>query len=77
MRRSGQLFAVNTHDPFRAQRLGELESLAVGIGYDLCEPIVIAQINEQDPAMIANAVAPSGQANGNADVAVSKRAAGV
>ena len=52
--------AVNPHNPFRTQRLGELERLAVGIGHDLGEPIVVAQIDEQDPAMVADAVAPSG-----------------
>ena len=58
-RRAPTDLAVNADHPLRAQRLGELERLAVGIGHDLREPIVIAQIDEQDPAMIANAVAPA------------------
>src|SRR5262245_56581777 len=38
--------AVDAHIPFRAQGLRQLEGLAVGIGYDLREAIVIPQIYE-------------------------------
>ena len=69
--------AVNADHPLRAQRLGELERLAVGIGHDLREPIVIAQIDEQHPAMVADAMAPARQPDGGADIAVAKRAAGM
>ena len=69
--------AVDPHDPFRAQRFGELERLAVGIGHYLREPVMVPQIDEQNPAMIANAMAPAGQANGLANIALAKRAAGM
>src|SRR5437868_2362226 len=69
--------AVNAHYPFRTQRLGELKSLAVRIGYDLCEPVVVAQVYEEDPAMIADAMAPTREPYRCADIAVAKRAAGV
>ena len=58
-RRTPTHLAVNADHPFRAQRLGELECLTVGIGNDLREPIVIAQIDEQDPTMVADAMAPA------------------
>ncbi len=69
--------AVDAHHPFRAQRLGELEGLAVGIGYHLREAVMVAQIDEQHPAMIADAVAPARQPHGLADVGFAERAAGM
>ncbi len=74
-RRTPTNLAVNADDPFRTQRLGKLESLAVRIGYDLREPIMVAQINEQHAAMVANAMTPSGQSNGRTNVGVAKSAA--
>ncbi len=38
--------AVDTHHPFRTQRLGELERLAVGVGDNLRKAVVVAQIDE-------------------------------
>src|SRR3954453_8101019 len=38
---------------------------------------MIAQVDEQQPAMVADAVAPAGQTNLLADVAVAERAAGM
>ena len=69
--------AVDAHDPFRAQRLGQLECLAVGVGHDLREPIVVPQIDEQHAAMVADAVAPAREPHGRADIALAKRAAGM
>src|SRR5262245_10155463 len=69
--------AVNAHTTFRAQRLRQLESLAVGIGNNWCESVVIRQIYEQHPPMVANAVAPSRKADDLADIALAKRAAGM
>jgi len=36
-----------------------LKAGAVGIGNDLGKPIVIAQVDEQKPAVIANAMTPA------------------
>ena len=69
--------AVDPHHPFRAQRLGHLESRAVGIGHHLGEPVMVAQIDEQHAAMVANAVAPARQPGLDADVALAERAAGM
>ena len=68
---------VNADHPLRAQRLSKLECLAVGVSHDLREPVVVAQIDEQHPAMVADAMAPARQPNGGADIAVAKRAAGM
>jgi hypothetical protein len=38
---------------------------------------MVAQIDEQQPAVIANAMAPAGQARIPADIAFAKRAAGM
>src|SRR5579863_8065269 len=38
---------------------------------------MVAQIDEQDPAVVANAMAPAGQTNALADVALPERAAGM
>ena len=69
--------AVDAHHPFRPQRLGKLERLAVWVGYDLRQAIMVSQIDEQNAAMIANAMAPARKPHGRADIAVTKRAAGV
>ena len=69
--------AVDAHHPFRAQRLGELECRAVGVGHHLREPVMVAQVDEQHAAMVADAVAPARQPHDLADIAVAKRAAGM
>ena len=70
-------FAVDAHDPFRTQRLGQLKSFAVGVGDNLREPIVVAQIDEKHAAMVADAVAPAREPYDRADIALAKRAAGM
>ena len=55
--------AVDAHHPFGAQLLGLLEGRAVGVGDDLGQPVVVAQVDEQHAAMVADAVAPAGQAH--------------
>ena len=69
--------AVDAHHPFRAQRLGDLERRAVGIGHHLGEAVVIAQVDEQDAAVVADAMTPAGKARLAADVACSQCAAGM
>ncbi len=69
--------AVDAHHPFRTQRLGQLERLAVGIGHNLREAVMVAQVDEQHAAMIADAVAPTRQPHGLADVAFAQSAAGM
>ncbi len=69
--------AVDAHHPFRAQRLGDLERRAVGIGHHLGEAVMVAQIDEQHAAMVADAMAPARKPDLDADVAVAERAAGM
>ncbi len=69
--------AVDAHHPFRAQRLGQREGRAVGVGHDLRDAVMVAQIDEQHPAMVADSMAPAGKPHGLPDVALAKRAAGV
>ena len=69
--------AVDAHDPFGAQLLGDLERRAVRVGHDLRQAVMVAQIDEQHAAVVADAVAPARQPHVLADVAVAQRAAGV
>ena len=55
----------------------DLERRAVGIGDDLGEAVMVAQVDEQHAAMVADAMAPAGKAHLAADVARAKRAAGM
>ncbi len=69
--------AVDAHHPFGAEFLDVLEGRAVRVGHHLGQAIMVAQIDEQHAAMVANAVAPAGKPHVLADVALAKRAAGV
>ena len=68
---------VDPDDEFRAQRLGFCEGRRIRIDDALGDPVMVAEIDEQKAAVIADAVAPAGQADGCAVVAEAKRAAGV
>ncbi len=70
-------FAVDAHHPFRAQRFGKLERRAVGIGDNLGQTVVVAQVDEEHAAMVADAVAPPGEPHDLADVILAQLAAGV
>ncbi len=52
--------AVDAHHPFRAQGFGQLEGRTVRIGHHLGQPIVVAQIDEQHPAVVSDAMTPAG-----------------
>ena len=67
--------AVDAHHPFGAQRLRHLEGRAVRIGDDLREAVMVAQIDEQHAAMVADAMAPAGKAHIFVDVARAEFAA--
>ena len=68
---------VEAHDPFRAHRLGRPEGGRIRVDHDLGQAVMVAQIDELDAAMVADAVAPAREADARADVAVAERAAGV
>ncbi len=69
--------AVDAHHPFGAEFLDVLEGRAVRVGDHLGEAIVVAQIDEQHAAVVADAVAPARKPHFLPDVALAKRAAGV
>jgi hypothetical protein len=69
--------AVDPHHPFGAQLVGVLEPRAVGVGDHLREAVMVAQIDEQEPAVIADAVAPAGEPHVRSHVALAERAAGM
>ena len=70
-------FPVNADDPLRTHGLGRLESGAIGIGDDLRHAVVVAQVDEQHAAVVADAVHPARQPNVFTDIGLPKRAAGV
>ncbi len=53
--------AVDADHPLRADLLGRLEGGAVGVGDDLGQAVVVAQVDEQHAAVVAHAVHPAGQ----------------
>ena len=69
--------AVDADHPFGPHLLGRREGRRFGVGDDLGQAVVVAQIDEQQPAMVADAVHPAGEADGLADVVGAERAAGV
>jgi hypothetical protein len=69
--------ALDPHHPLRTQRLGELERARIGIDHALRDAVMVAQVDEQEPAMVADAMAPSRQAHDLADVALTQLPAGV
>ena len=69
--------AVDPHHPFRAQLLGILEGRAVGIDHHLGQAVMVAQVDKQQTAMVADAVDPAGQPYGRADIGLAERAAGM
>ena len=69
--------AVDADHPLGAHRLGGLEGGAVGVGYHLGQAVVVAQVDEQQAAVIAHAMHPAGQPDSAADVGFAQRSAGV
>ena len=52
-------FAVDAHDEFRAQLLGVLEGRRIRIDHALGDAVMIAQVDEQHAAVVADAMAPA------------------
>ncbi len=69
--------ALHPHHPFRAQLFGILERRRIRVGHALRQAVMIAQIDEQHAAMVANAMAPARQPNRLVNMALAERAAGV
>ena len=56
--------AINADTPLRTHLFDLGKYRAIGIGHDLRDAVMIAQIDEQKPAMIAHAVDPTGKTHG-------------
>ena len=56
--------AVDADDPFAAHGLGGLEGRRIRIGDDLGQAVVVAQVDEQQAAMVAHAMHPARKADG-------------
>ncbi len=69
--------AIHADHPFRAHLLGGLEGGAIGVHHDLRHAVMVAQIDEEHAAMVADAVAPAGEPGDGADIGGAKPAAGV
>ena len=60
--------AVDRDDALDAQRFEDRQRRAVAVGDDLGDPVVIAQIDEKDTAVIALVVHPARQTDGFANL---------
>src|ERR1700674_1851746 len=67
--------AVDPDHPFRPQLFGLVESLRIRVDHALGYAVVIAKIDKQNAAMIANAMAPAGKTNWFAGLRFAKVAA--
>src|SRR5262249_23938836 len=69
--------AVDADHRFGAQPLDGLERGRIRVGHHLGEAVVVAQVDEEHAAMVADAVDPAGEPHLAADVARAERAAGM
>ena len=69
--------AVDADAPFGAHALGGLEGRRIRIGDDLRQAVMVAEVDEEQPAVIAHAVHPARQADVGADIRGAERAAGM
>src|SRR6185369_1161237 len=69
--------AVDADDPLGPQLLGILEGGRIGVNHALRQAVMVAQVDEQHAAMVADAVAPARQPDGLANMALAERAAGM
>ena len=73
--RTAAHLAVDPHHPFRTQFFGVLERRQIRVGDALGQAVMVAQIDEQHAAMVADTMAPARQPNRLVDMALAERAA--
>ena len=61
---AGLHFTIDADNPFAANGFGNLESGRIRVGHNLGNAVMIAKIDEENAAMVTDAVNPAGQANG-------------
>ena len=69
--------AVDAHHEFGAQLFGIPEGRRVGIDHALRQAVMIAQVDEQHAAVVADSVAPARKAHGLPGLGEAERAASV
>ncbi len=57
--RAGLHLAIDADHPLRAHRFGQLERRGIGVDHQLRHAVVVAQIDEQQAAVVAHAVHPA------------------
>ena len=70
-------FAREAHDRLDAPAFEFLVEILGRVDHDLRLAVVVAQVDEDDSAVVAHAVDPAGQARSDSDVAFSQFAAGM
>ena len=73
--RAGDHLAVDAHHPFGLQPLRLLEGRRMRVGHGLRQAVMVAEIDEQQPAVIAQSMHPARQSDGLADILLAQRAA--
>src|SRR5690606_6437384 len=68
---------VDADHPFRAYLLDRLESRAVRVGDALGDAVVIAQVDEQQTAVVAHSVHPARQSGSLADIGLAQAPTGL
>jgi len=69
---TGEHFAFNCDDAFRAQALNDGESRKVRVEDALRQTIMIAQVDEHDATMVSAAVEPAGKFDRLTDIGLAK-----
>ena len=77
LRRAGDDFAREAHDRLHAPAFEFLIEILGRVDHDLRLAVVVAQVDEDDAAVVAHAVDPAGKACSDSDVAFSQFAAGM
>ena len=75
--RTGDDFAVKPHDRLDAPAIERLIERAFRIDHHLGDPVVVAQIDEDHAAVVADTVNPAGEADTLADLGFAELSAGV
>ncbi len=74
---AGLHLAVNPDNPFTTHGFRQLERRRIRAGDDLRQAIMIADIDEENAAMVADAVNPAGKTNGRTNVRFTQGGAGM
>jgi len=68
---------INADTPFGADLLDLCKCRRIRIAKDLCDAVMVAQVDEQDAAVVTHAINPTGQANSGANISGGQVIAGM